>query len=130
MIICLLGGCKPEKRIESKVRFSSGNQSDILKDNIISGEDAANIIKSYSKNELMLYKVKEYSLFVSSETAVYDNENYYKVVAGKAVLNELNYYSIEEFGCYLVSRNGEKVFVYDKENGSVIPLNIMRDIVA
>ena len=130
IISVLLIGCSAEKEMQSKVRFSSGNQLGILKEDSISGEDAANIIKSYSKNELMLYKVKEYSVFISSETAVYDNESYYKVIAGNAVQNALGYYHIEEFGCYLVSLNGQKAFAYDRENNSVIPLNIIRDIVA
>ena len=41
----------------------------------------------------------EYSFFISSETAVYDGENYYKVVAGTISKNNFDYYSIEEIGC-------------------------------
>ncbi len=70
----------------------------------------------------------EYSFFISSETAVYDDENYYKVVAGTISKNNFDYYSIEEIGCYLVSLNGNKAFRYDKENDSVISLNYIRDI--
>lgn len=130
MFACLFAGCKADEKIESKVRFSS-NQSGILKDNCeISGEDAANIIKSYSKSELMLSENTDYSLFISSDTAAYDNAVYYEVVAGTVRKNNFDYYDIEEIRCYLVSLDGEKSFIYDKENGSLIPLNIIRDIVA
>ena len=77
----------------------------------------------------MLSAYKNYSFFISSETAIYDKESYYKVVAGTVRKNDLNYYNIDEIGCYLVSLNGEKAFMFDKENGSVIPLNIIRDII-
>lgn len=126
----LLSGCKAERSIESKILFSSGNQSEVSRDEEISGEYAALIIKSYSTKELMLPNTKDYSIFISSETALYDNENYYKVVAGKAVKNSLNYYNIEEIGCFLVSLDGKKIFSYDEETGFLIPLNIIRDIVA
>ncbi|MDE5995398.1 MAG: hypothetical protein K2G56_00595 [Eubacterium sp.] len=130
MLACLLNGCKPEQEIESRVKFSSSNQSGVLKeDNEINGKDAVDIIRSYSKNELMLSAYKEFSFFISSETAVYDYENYYKVVAGTVSKNDFDYYTINEIGCYLVSLNGEKAFMFDKENNSVLPLNIIRDIV-
>ncbi|MDE5670608.1 MAG: hypothetical protein K2I14_03985 [Eubacterium sp.] len=97
-------------------------------DNEINGEDAAYIIKSYSNRELMLSDNTAYSFFLSSETAVYENESYYKVVAGTASKNSFDYYSIEEIACYLVSLNGKKAFKYDKENDSIISLNYIRDI--
>lgn len=128
MLACLLSGCKYEQEIESKVKFSSGNQSGILKDNEINGEAAADIIRSYSENELMLSAYKDYSFFISSETAVYENESYYKIVAGTVSENDLNYYNIDEIGCYLVSLNGDKVFILNKENGSLKSLNIIYDI--
>ena len=131
MLVCLLSGCKPEQEIDSKVKFSSGTQSGVLKeDNNINGEDAVDIIKSYSKSELMLSAYKDYSFFISSETAVYENESYYKIVAGTASKNDFDYYRIDEIGCYLVSMNGDKAFIFDKESNSVLPLNIIRDIVA
>lgn len=98
-------------------------------DNEINGDDAADIIRSYSEKELMLSGNRQYSFFISSETAVYDNENYYQIIAGTASRNDSDYYSIEEFGCYLVSLNGKKAFRYDKENDFLVPLNVMRDIV-
>lgn len=115
--------------MESKVKFSSGNQVGISRDkNDISGEDAVYIIKSYSNSELMLSEYTSYSFFISSETAFYDNETYYKVVAGTVSKSNFDYYSIEEFACYLVSLNGKKVFKYDKDNDSIISLNYVRDI--
>ena len=111
------------------MKFINGNQTGILKDdNEINGDDAAYLISSYSNSELMLSDNIEYSFFISSETAVYDGENYYKVVAGTISKNNFDYYSIEEIGCYLVSLNGNKAFRYYKENDSVISLNYFRDI--
>ena len=128
--VCLLSGCGAETPTESRVKFSSGNQSGVLKaDNEINGDDAADIIRSYSEKELMLSGNQAYSFFISSETAVYDDENYYKVVAGTVDRNDYDYYCIKEIGCYLVSLNGKKAFRYDKENDFLVPLNVMRDIV-
>lgn len=129
MIVGLLSSCKYEKEMESKVKFSSGNQFGILKeDNRINGKDAADIIRSYSETELLLSAYKDYSFFISSETAVYENENYYKIVAGIVSKNDLNYYHIDEIGCYLVSLNGDKAFILNNENGSLKSLNIIYDI--
>ncbi len=129
IFFCLFSGCKAETQEENRVKFINGNQTGILKDdNEINGDDAAYLISSYSNSELMLSDNLEYSFFISSETAVYDDENYYKVVAGTISKNNFDYYSIEEIGCYLVSLNGNKAFRYDKENDAVISLNYIRDI--
>lgn len=129
IFVCLLSACGADNNFESKVKFSSGNQSGLLKDdNEINGEDAVGIIKSYSDEELMLSAYKDYSFFISSETAVYENESYYKVVAGAANKNPSGYYNIDEIGCFLVSLNGERVFIFDNKNGSLKLLNTIYDI--
>ena len=83
----------------------------------INNANALSLIKSYTPEELGLSgSADDYTFLVSSEKIVIEDEDYFKVVAGRVNESGKNdIYNIEEINHYLVSNGLDRILVYDKE---------------